>query len=494
MICRRPKEKENLMANDTPQPPSRAASTILSTAFFGLLSAERPSFESFEEKAIRLGHEVIAEAMAIALERYDAMLCAELPGAARVHDRRERVLATEVGDVSFSWRRVRGGARCRIPLAEALDLPWGCRVSPGAAAFLVEAGAEVSYAKAARLLARKGGSKVSATTVMRAMRAVGAACEREDEASAGSLFSDGVKPGGAVEAEEICMEADGTWVRLQGTCEGEPKRVEIKGMVAYDGKVERGRKVARKNTVHHGCVAPPGRFWPQSIAAVAERFDLSKVERVHLGTDGEGWCKRGGGYLPMRIETIGHLDPFHVNRAVLSCFEDARAGWRVLEVLLDGDKQEAACLLEASIELGVAREKNARRVAGYLRNNMDLIGAEGPSLGTMESENQHLYSARMEAFPCAWSRQGASDMARIRSRMHSRRALPKMTRATSVTPARRRRDAARESRSLPEGLPAGAVVQSSGRGYLPKQASVAGASAEVRFAAGLNSGMPRFWG
>lgn len=33
----------------------------------------------------------------------------------------------------------------------------------------------------------------------------------------------------------------------------------------------------------------PGEFMPEAVAAVGTRYDLSKVERVHVGADGEGW-------------------------------------------------------------------------------------------------------------------------------------------------------------------------------------------------------------
>ena len=67
-------------------------------------------------------------------------------------------------------------------LADALDIPYGARVSPGAAGFLVGAAAHVSYAKAARLLARHG-SRVRAATVMRCMRDVGSLCAEEDRSA-----------------------------------------------------------------------------------------------------------------------------------------------------------------------------------------------------------------------------------------------------------------------------------------------------------------------
>ena len=197
-------------------------------------------------------------------------------------------------------------------------------------------------------------------------------------------------------------------------------------------------KVAREHVARHGCAAAPSEFWPEAVAVLGSEFDLSLLERVHLGTDGEAWCKRGGACFPLRVEVVGYLDPFHIDRALLSCFDDPAMGWQLIEVVRDGGK-EAAALLEACIGRGLAR-KSAPRVLAYLRNNMGIIAAEGPSLGTMESENQHLYKSRMTSVPCAWTREGASHMARLRSRRGgANRAVPPRTRAGSVTPLRRRR-------------------------------------------------------
>ena len=294
----------------------------------------------------------------------------------------------------------------------------------------------------------------------------------------------------------MLVEADGTWGSLQGVAYGEPDRIEIKALVAYGSKEEVGKKVRRVDCVHHGCVASPDSFWTQGIAAIGTRFDLSKVKVCHMGTDGEGWCERGTEFFPAKVRSTGHLDPFHVNRAVLSCFDaDSRQGaWHVLDVLNDGDKEEACRLLEAMRDMGIAREKRSTEVIGYLRNNIDLIAVEGPSLGTMESENQHLYGARMDSVPCAWSRSGASAMARVISRKSSKRRVPRMTRVRSLTPKRAKQRERKILAALNTGS-TGKLVESVGSGYLPPHhASFVGMSADVRYAAGIDKGMIPVWG
>ena len=153
-----------------------------------------------------------------------------------------------------------------------------------------------------------------------------------------------------------------------------------------------------------------------------------------------------------------------------------------------GEKESAPKILAAAAELGLARPKRAAEVVRYLESNMEIIAAEGPSLGTMESENQHAHGVRMDSFPCAWSVRGASDMARLRCRSVSGRKIPRMTREKSMSA---RKIAARERRELaPYMGGSGRVPGSAGRGYeAPHRASTVGMAAEIRYAADVDGGM-----
>lgn len=483
--------------HDTTTGALATARSALASVFLEFLEEGGLDFARFEQEAIGAGHAAIAAAMGDALTRRDEALCAGGVAGLRSRGLRPRSLATEVGDVDFSWHRMSDRYGNSVyPLADDLDLPWRARVSPGACDFLVQAGANVSYQKACNLLARGGGSRVSPSMCMRALRTVGGLCEGQDAEAARQLVENGVLPGGETEAEVLFVESDGVWVSLQKPGEGEPRKVEVKAMCAYAGKSDRGGRTRRSRVVSHGCVAPSGQFWAEGVAAAGERFDLSKVKVCHSGFDGEPWCKEGMAAFPASEAAAGHLDPFHVNRAILTCFdagrEGRRAAWHVIDVAAEGEAGSAAALLEAMAGHGIARPKQARKVAAYLRNHAEFLVADAPSLGTMESENQHLYSARMEAWPCAWSAQGASDMARIRSRIHSGRALPAQTREGSMSLRARRRREAREL-SFYSGN-TGRVVEFDGSGYLPRQASVAGMAAEVRHAAAVDSGMVALMG
>lgn len=461
---------------------------LMAPAFAETLSSAPHRFADAERECLATGHRVLARALGLALEMLDAKLRSSLPDGTRIHDRRRRSLSTTMGDVSFSYTRCRDEhGNTVVPLADELDFPWGARISPAATEYLVAAGAEVSFKRSALLLERSGGSAVSAASVMRAVHKAGELCAAEDEAMAAALVDDGVLPDADCEASEICVESDGTYFKLQGF--EEARSVEVRSMVAYAGKVEEGGKVRRVRPVRHGCVAAASSFWEQSTAVVGTRFDLSKVELARMGSDGEACYLEG--FLRCGCDEAHGIDPFHVNRKVMSCFgPDSRAvADNVLGMVVDGYAEEAADAIEMAGALGIAN-KAWPDAASYLRNNAEFIyNPAAGGLGTMEAEQQHVYGARMDSVPCGWSVRGADAMARVRSRMASQRELPHLTREMSATPKRRERSEARTLSSLAAKVDT-KVPLSVGRGREAEHvSSVADKSAAVRYAAGVDSGM-----
>ena len=447
------------------------AVAALESAFSELLRESPAGFEAFEGAAKRLADACCAEAMGRALEARDRELAAARPAGSRAHSRRRRTLATLSGDVSFARAVLLDAAGNTLyPLDEELGLPYGDRVSPAARAFLVTCGADVPYARTARLMEMAGGSRVSGVTVMNALRSAGGAVGEGQREAARALYEDGVAPEADSAAEHVLLEVDGTYVRMR-----DGSTAEVKAAVAYAGKRGDGSRV---DPVRIGCVGEaPGDFWEQAVAQVGRRFDLSRVERVSLGTDGEAQYANGRSRLPFR-EVDGWLDPFHVIRAASSC---AREGGSDIARTLRGAGPEAAAdLIEGMIRDGGCRE-GASEVASYLRRHAAEIGG-GPSMGTMEAEQQHMYKVRMGSFPCAWSQEGADAMARVRSWLYSGFALPRRTREGSLSEPRR---AARDRRlgrfvaSQP-----GSRVQSEGKGWeYPLAGSVASLGADIRFRA-----------
>ena len=268
-------------------------------------------------------------------------------------------LATMCGDVSFSRTVLLDEAGCTsYPLDDELGLPYGDRVSPAAREFLATCGADVPYARTARLLEMAGGSSVSAVTVMGAVRAAGAAVAEGQREAARALCEDGVAPETEPSAGHVLLEADGTYVRMR-----DGSVAEVKAAVAYAGKREDG---SRADPVRIGCVGEaPGDFWEQTVAQAGRRFDLAGVERVSLGTDREAQYVNGRARLPFR-EVDGLIDPFHVIRAAASCARDRKVGGSCIAGMLRCAGPEAAAdLIEGMIEDGDCREW-AGEVTAYM--------------------------------------------------------------------------------------------------------------------------------
>ena len=427
---------------------------LIAPAFVEIMSSMPHRFADAERECLACGHKALAKAFSLALEMLDARLRSSLPEGTRAHDRRRRSTSSTMGDLSFSYTRCRDEhGNTVVLLADELDFPWGARITPAATDYLVAAGAEVSFKRSAGLLEISGGSAVSAMPVMRAVHKAGGLRAAEDGAMAAALVDDGVLPDADCEASEICVESDGTYFKLQGSEAG--RSVEVRSMVAYAGKCEEGGKVAR------------------------------------MGSDGEACYLEG--FLRCGCDEMHGIDPFHVNRKIMSCFPaDARAlGRNVPGMVIDGCAEEAADVIEVAGAMGVAN-KAWPEVASYLRGNAEFIyNPAAGGLGTMEAEQQHVYGARMDSVPCGWSVRGADAMARIKSRRASQRELPRLTREMSVTPKRRERSEARVMSSLAAKIDT-KVPLSVGRGREAEHvASLADAQANVRYVAGLDSGHGR---
>ena len=333
-----------------------AAVAALETAFLGMLREGPGGFGAFESEARSVALSCCAEAMSRAPEERDRELAASRPAGLRVHSRRPRALATMCGDVRFRRTAlVDGAGLARYPLDEELDLPAGDRMSPSARSFLVTCGADVPFARTAELMAIAGGSSVSATTVMDSVRSAGEAIAGIERARARDLFRDGVAPGADSAAEEALVEADGTWVRMR-----DGSMAEVKAVVAYAGK-EGGRRL---EPVRLGCVGEaPGDFWEQAVAQMGSRFDLARVERVRLGTDGEAQYVNGASSMPF-ADVAGFIDPFHVFRAVGRC-APAPEGSRPASVLRsEGGAEACAAAIDALVEGGARprRRRGGRRL------------------------------------------------------------------------------------------------------------------------------------
>jgi len=419
-------------------------------------------FEDFE-KAETSSHEdvlcTLAGAMAEALEIFDARLFADRPEGWRVKDSRPRSVLTEFGEVTFSRRVYTDdfGDR-RTYLDEIVSLRPRKRLSPGAFQALALFGSEIPYGRAAKMLFRHCVGDVSAMTTMGVLRETGDLLEESAEIRRRDLFDHGLLPAASRMSEELRIEADGIWVALQ---RAGGRGVEVKALCAYEDK-NAGRRVG---VVHHALVGGPKRFWEEGVAHLAGHYSLPALKRCYTGSDGAKWCGSLADHLHgPRI--VHKLDPWHVNRAIRSAFPERGDAVPLFDLLHAGNLDELLDVLSSRLDTGFGDEDKIRGLIGYIRNNRASIEAEAPSMGTMEGTNAHLYAARMKVWGGAWSREGASDMARIRSTLASGETLPVPTREQAFRANdRNRRSAILEKRRYGFSYE---MVLSDGEGYEPR--------------------------
>lgn len=418
-------------------------------------------FEDFEKVETSAHEDVLktlADAMAEALEIFDERLFVSRPEGWRVKDARPRSILTEFGEVTFT-RRVyidEFGDR-RTYLDEIVSLRPRKRLSPAAFQALALFGSEIPYERAAKMLFRHCAGDVSAMTTMGVLRETGDLLEAAAEDRRRDLFDHGLLPAALRQSDEIRIEADGIWVALQ---RDKSRNVEVKALCAYEAK-HSGNRVG---VVHHALVGGPKRFWEEGVAHLAGHYSLTSLKRCYTGSDGERWCTSLADHLHgPRI--VHKLDPWHVNRAIrMACSGPGEAA-QLFELLREGDIDGLLAEIDSRIARGTADEKKAGALATYIRNNRISIQADAPSMGTMEGTQAHLYAARMKVWGGAWSRQGASDMARIRATLASGEALPVPVREAAFRDRdRKRRTAILEKRDYAFGYE---MVVSDGKGYEP---------------------------
>ena len=420
---------------------TRLAAEALAECFYVIIES-CDGFASFESAAMDVGFESMAAAMAMALERYDDRLAEARPAGCTVHDRRARTVLAECGQVSFARRVYRDahGRQFRL-LDEELGIKARSRISPGAFEMVRDDALCASYSRAADILCRHTRTTLSRTAVQGIVREAGAAALEQAARAAEGLYSLGLAPAGGSAESTLCVEADGTWVALQGE---DRAKAEVKAITAYAGKGDRGRV----SPVMSAWVGDPADAWMAAVARMGEVYDLSKLETVHLGSDGEAWCKAGGRFFPS-AEVVGHLDRWHLLKTIRWAL-DGEEAWSVWSACEAG---RAADAVEALAPLAETDGK-AARLRSYIANNQDIIGVPGPAMGTIECDNATVYKSRLGGRR-AWSRKTLSAMACLLSLKASRMELPEQ-------PAERA-----HVWEVPVGMRPHQVVKSTGSGYEP---------------------------
>jgi hypothetical protein len=419
---------------------------------FTLLLKSSNDFADFERKTMDAVMSCTAAAMGNTLAAFDDYLLenCRIPGSI-IHDRKERTLLTLCGQVSFSRRVFYTQDKKRFCLLdEYLGIKPYARISPEAFEMVAQDALCDSYGRAAEILCRHTPTSLSRQSVKNIIRHYAESYILSDSEAAHDLFNLGLGIDARAEANMLCAEADGTWIRLQHE---KKNGVEVKAFSAYLGKKKEGKKTKRIGAVHFAGVMDTPSFWKRSVARTASAYDLSKLKEVHVGTDGAEWCKKAGDYFKSS-DVIGHLDPWHLKRKIYSALLSEDDAYECYWMCQEGRIKDALSVIDGYDPC----DDKIIDLRRYIENNADLIGVSGPSLGTIECDNATIYKKRLSGRR-SWSHKSLQAMCALLSHKASGDRLS-------------RPDPKQVKRQIPffgekPSTPASKTLQSVGSGYEP---------------------------
>lgn len=380
--------------------------------------------------------ELRTEALRLELQAMDDHLQKEVPKSWRFKEYRRRTIITLAGKITY-MRRIyqEPSGICHAYLDEILGIRTRMKLAPDAFIWIVKTAADISFRKTARAFYERTGAKISHWLVM--------ACVHEEgtlilEEAYRDTFGDTSSSTKSIpySSETLFVEFDGIHIPLQKSFH-EPRKVrwvyeqdrkknslELKVASFYAGKDKKRRRLGCE---HFSLDATPAYFWPVLNARIASVYDIEVIETVHSSADAAGWCVNNGlDVIHTANEAYHYLDRFHLNRECRRVFGGKTTKASHFINLAYRRKVERM-LRDIQLVINKATGKDKERYQKfqtYLQENSELIkrGA-GPSMGTMEGTNAHVYAARMKVWGGAWSRHGATYMAALRAHISSGRKL-----------------------------------------------------------------------
>lgn len=164
-------------------------------------------------------------------------------------------------------------------------------------------------------------------------------------------------------------------------------------------------------------------LWDEVYDYMDRHYDLEKVKRIYLNSDGGSWIKAG----KKRISNLVYvLDGFHLEEYIvkltshmLDTTEDAKRELRT--AIRKGTKDDFREVVER-LKLSIESESGLKRIenaSDYILSNWTaakyrLCHKEGVVGSSTEGHVSHLLSDRMSSRPMGWSQTGADKMSQLR--------------------------------------------------------------------------------
>lgn len=166
------------------------------------------------------------------------------------------------------------------------------------------------------------------------------------------------------------------------------------------------------------------KLWDEVYEYMDSCYDLEKVKKVYINSDGGGWIKAA---LKRISGTVHCLDEFHLEKYLVrltSHMKDSATEARaeIREAIRSNQKKTFEDIVERlkSALTGEAGNKRVEEGAEYILSSWEaarvrLMREEGVSSCSAEGHVSHVLSSRMSSRPMGWSVTGAAKMARLRA-------------------------------------------------------------------------------
>ena len=301
------------------------------------------------------------------------------------------------------------------------------RITEDAQARMLKEAVQTSY--------RRGGEETSLTTDVKKQTV-------KNKIHALKFPKNNEKPEKKKEVEYLYIEADEDHASLQfrekkgDLIENENHQKNncliTKLVYVHEGIEKEAPKSKRHKLInpHYFCGTSYGEenteFWDEIYEYISNHYDLDKVKKVYLSSDGGTWIRSG----MKRIAGITYvLDEFHLEKYLLkltSHMKDSRedALNELRTAIRSKTKQDFKEIVER-LESCLDEDEKAglKRIAAakdYILSNwmaakLRLRHQNGVKGSSTEGHVSHVLSSRMSSRPMGWSIKGATKMAKLRA-------------------------------------------------------------------------------
>ena len=165
-------------------------------------------------------------------------------------------------------------------------------------------------------------------------------------------------------------------------------------------------------------------FWDEIYEYLDSHYELSKVKKIYVNSDGGSWIKAG----IKRIAGVTHvLDEFHLEKyltKLTSHMKDSQADAtdELRKTIRNGTKADFTELVEKlegylAGDTGMVRMEEAKAyiLSNWMAAKLRLKHTDGVKGSSTEGHVSHVLSSRMSSRPMGWSVTGACKMSQLRA-------------------------------------------------------------------------------